>query len=99
VGGDRFDLCVLDVAFEIVLDFGEAVVDVPFGALGEHLDVAVREVADEAGEAVPCGDAMGREAKADALDLTAENDMSCRLFHVGRPFPVDYSSSVVMLGP
>jgi len=73
VGGSLFDPGFSYVAGEGLLDFSYAGVDVFGGALGEHLDGPVKEVADEAGQLVAMGDAVSGEAKTDALDVSDED--------------------------
>jgi hypothetical protein len=64
--------------------------DVPYtvfnalgGALGEHLDGAIRQIADKTGQVMTVGYPVGGEPKTDALNVTREYDM------FGNHFPTD----------
>jgi hypothetical protein len=50
----------------------DAVVDILPVALQEHFDPAVGGVSDKARQLIPPSNTIGREAKADALNLSAE---------------------------
>lgn len=68
--GGLFDFGFKYVAAEGIFHIADAIADVFGGALDEHLDGAVRKVADKAGQLVAMSDTMSREAKADALDMS-----------------------------
>jgi hypothetical protein len=84
IRGDFLDSGISDVAGKIFLNLLYAIVDVFRRALGEHLDGAVRHVADEAGELMAIGHPMSDKAKTNALDPAGENYMS------GNHFLMDY---------
>lgn len=86
IGGDFFDVGFSYVAGIVFSDVLYAVINVVGGTLGEHLDGAVRHVANETGELMAFGHPVSGEAKTDALDSTRENDTS------GNHFLMDYSS-------
>jgi hypothetical protein len=60
---------------------GKATVDVVGPALREHLNRAVRQVADKAGQPIPIGNVRGGEAKANTLNPPDEDYMFSSLVH------------------
>jgi len=76
IGGDFLDSGISDVAGKIFLNLLYATVNVFRGALGEHLDGAVHEVADVTGELMATGHAVRGKAKTDTLDPADEDYVS-----------------------
>ena len=83
VGGDFLGVHFPYVAGIIFFDVLDAVVNVVGRALSEHLDGAVRHVADETRELVAVGHSVSGEAKTDALDPPDE------YYVPGNHFPMD----------
>jgi len=81
VGRDLFDSGFFDITCESVLYVAEAGVNVVRRALGEHLNGAIQEVADAAGQVVAPGDIVSCETEADALDSADEDYTFCGLAH------------------
>jgi hypothetical protein len=81
VGGDLLGFGFSDMAFEGPVDVGDAVVDIIGRALGDHLDSAVRKIADAAGQVVAPGDIVNCEAESDALDPAYKDYTFCGLAH------------------
>ena len=77
VGRDFYGFDLSGVAGQAILDVSYAIVYVLSRTLGEHLDGAVREVADVAGQLVAAGHPVGGEAKAHTLDPAGEDYMLC----------------------
>ena len=76
VGGDFFDVRIPYVAGVVFFDLLYATFNVGGGTLGEHLDGAVRYVADKTRELMASGHPVRGEAKTDALDAAGENYVS-----------------------
>ena len=74
------------IAGIILFDVSYAVINIISGALGEHLDGAVREVADKTGKLMAISHPVSGKAKTDALNPADEDDVS------GNHFLMDYSS-------
>jgi hypothetical protein len=72
VGGDIVDEDLSDMPRKRFLDIAYAIVDVPGGALGDHFDASVPEIADEAGELMTIGHPVGGKTKTDALNVARE---------------------------
>ena len=70
-----FDFCIFYVVCQGLLNVVNAVFDILRLTLGDHLYMAVWEVADKACEGVTVGDAKGGKTKANALDAAGENYM------------------------
>lgn len=77
IGWDFNYSCLSYITTEIFPNVLYAIIDVPGWALGEHLDGAVRQVADETGELVALGHPVCGKAKTNALDTTDKNHKSC----------------------
>ena len=77
IGRDFHGLDLSDVAGQAILNISYAIVYIFSRALGEHLDGAVWEVADVAGQLVAAGHPVGGEAKAHALDPAGEDYVFC----------------------
>ena len=75
IDGNIFDLCLADIAGKGIFNIFDAVINVLGVTLGEHLDGAVRQVADISFELIEPGDPVGGESKADSLYTANENDM------------------------
>ena len=71
------DLHTSDVAGQGFLNISYAIIYIFSRSLGEHLDRAVCEVADVAGQPVATGHPVGREAKAHALNAADEDYVPC----------------------
>ena len=74
---DFHGLDLSDVAGQAILNISYAIIYVLSRSLGEHLDGAVWEVADVAGQLVAAGHPVGGEAKAHALDPAGEDYVFC----------------------
>jgi len=77
VGRDFLDIDVSDMAGERLSNISYAIIYIVGRSLGEHLDGAVREIADVAGQLMPAGHSVSRESKAHALNTTLEDYMPC----------------------
>jgi len=66
-----------DAAGKSCFNIFYAVIYISSVALSEHLNVAVRQVSDKAGQLVAVCNPVGGEAKADALDLANECYVFC----------------------
>ena len=77
VGRDFYGFDLSDVAGEAILDVSYAIIYIPSRSLGEHLDGAVWEVADVAGQLMAAGHPVGCEAKAHALNPAGEDYVLC----------------------
>ncbi len=73
----------------------KAMVDVIGAALGEHLNRAVRQVADKAGQPITIGNVGRGEAKANALNPTYEYYMFGSLVH----FRLTIAQDALFLSP
>lgn len=62
------DLDVLDIGFEVLLNFRQEVADVLFLPLNHDLDPAIRQIFDPAVETHGSGDVLDRETESHALD-------------------------------
>jgi len=76
----------LDVSFtyivaEVVVYVGDAVFDIFGGALGEHLNSAILQITNKAGETMTVCNTICRKAKANALHVAIEDYMSGYLVH------------------
>jgi len=76
------DLSLLDVAGKRGFYFVNTSVYIFGFSLGKHLNAAIRQVADKAGQLMSIGNPVGGEAKADALHLAGENYMLGGLVHI-----------------
>jgi len=74
IEGKLINLCLSDIPVEGFLDILYAVIDILGVPLGEHLDSAVRRVADISFEPVELCYSEGGESKTDALNSAREND-------------------------
>ena len=79
--GNRLDLQIADVAGHRFLNVVQASIDLFRLALDERLDRAIGQVAHEAGYVVASRHAVGRVAKAHALDLALEDNVFCDSIH------------------
>ena len=75
VGRSFFDFGLYHVAGKSLLYVAYAAIYIFAPALGEHLDGAVRQVADEACNLVAIGHPVGGEAETNTLDMAGEDYM------------------------
>ena len=83
IGGDLFDVGVPYVAGIILFNVLYAIVNVVSRALGEHLNGAVRQVADITDELMAIGHPVSGKAKTNALDSAGENYVPGNHFSTG----------------
>jgi hypothetical protein len=77
---------LLDIGFrdetgEFFFNIADAVVDCLGRALREHLDGAVRQISDKAGQLAAAGYVICGKAETDALNAPCENYVFCCLAH------------------
>ena len=83
---DFLDLDLSDVAGQAILNISYAIVYIFGRSLGKHLDGAVGEVADVAGQLIPAGHPVSGESEADALNAAGKYYVLCN--HI--QFTIDY---------
>jgi len=75
-------LGLLDVAGKRGFYFVNTSVYIFGFSLGEHLNAAIRQVADKAGQLMSIGNPVSGEAKADALHLAGKDYVFGGLVHI-----------------
>ena len=93
IGGDFPDIDVSDVAGQRLLNIFYAIIYIFDRSLGEHLDGAVCEIADVAGQLVAAGHPVSGESEADALNAAGEDYMPCNHMQ----FTIDHLLSIIDL--
>jgi hypothetical protein len=81
VWGDFFGFCLSDITFKGFFDVSDAIGYVISGALSNHLNGAVWQIAGQAGQLIAIGYIKCCEAEADTLDSASEDYMFGGLVH------------------
>jgi len=79
-----FGLGFSDIIANLLLDLADAIVNIVRGALNNHLDCAVSEVADRARQLMAIGRIENRKSKTNTLDIAEKNYMFGNLTHYDR---------------
>jgi hypothetical protein len=98
VWSNLFNFGFPDITSEGIIEVTDASVNIIRGALDDHFDSAVQDIADEAGQAVTMGDVVSGKAEANALDPANKDNMFCDLAHYLRcRYHITYQSGKSLL--
>jgi hypothetical protein len=75
IRGDFFNFQLSYITGIILFEVLDTIIYVVSGALGEHLDGTIRQIADKTSELVAVRHPVSGKTKTDALNPTDENDV------------------------